>query len=366
MGKVLTVVGARPQFIKAAALSRVLRKTQQEILVHTGQHFDANMSDVFFEELEIPKPDYNLGISGGSHANMTAKMLIAIEEVLLQEKPDLLLIYGDTNSTLAAALAAVKLHIPIAHVESGNRVGILTNPEEVNRIVADHLSTLRFACVDSAMGSMEKENLLKNAHLVGDPMLDAFLFYQDKAKNRTMNDLIGLDGAQISLPEDYCYLTCHRQENSDDVGKLEQILNAMEGQSVPTIYPVHPRNREAVQRLQQKRAYHNILFTQPLGYLSSIALVSGAQRVVTDSGGVQREAFFAGVPCVTVLDFVCWPETMVSNRNLLATPDAQDIMDKLTVEQLIDPAYQPFGDGHACEKIVHIIDRHIGIGRMKD
>ena len=177
MGKVLTVVGARPQFIKAAALSRVLRKSHREILVHTGQHHDANMSDIFFKELDIPKPDYNLAIAGGSHAQMTGRMLIALEEVIEQEKPDLVLVYGDTNSTIAAAMAAVKLHVPVAHVEAGNRVGTLDNPEEVNRILTDHIARLHFACVESAMGFLAKENLLASAHLVGDPMYDAYVYY---------------------------------------------------------------------------------------------------------------------------------------------------------------------------------------------
>ena len=352
---ILTVVGARPQFIKAAALSRVLRKEQREILVHTGQHYDANMSEVFFTELAIPRPDYNLGIAGGSHAVMTARMLVALEEVMQKEKPDKVLVYGDTNSTLAAALAAVKLQIPLAHVEAGNRVGTLKNPEEVNRILTDHVSTWRFACVQSAMEELKKENLQKGAHLVGDPMFDAYLYYKDISENRPLNDLFDLDGNAMALPRDFYYMTCHRQENTDDLNKLDQILQAMDSLDAPTVYPVHPRNRGDVLKLMGEKGYKQILFVQPVGYLSSIYMVSHAKQVVTDSGGVQREAFFAGVQCVSVLDFACWPETMTDNRNQLSPPDKEQIIAALSREMRIDPAYQPFGDGHACEKITVLL-----------
>ena len=355
MVKILTAVGTRPQFIKAAAHSRILRQSQQEILVHTGQHHDVNMSNIFFEELDIPHPDYNLGIAGGTHAQMTGRMLIAIEDVILKEKPDMVLVYGDTNSTLAAALAAVKCQIPVTHVEAGNRVGTLDNPEEVNRIVTDHISTLRFACVESAMESMKKENLLHNAHLVGDPMYDAFLYYKHKSNFNKLDDLIDFNGNRITVKIKYYYLTCHRQENTDDISKLSQILDAMEHLDAPVIYPVHPRNQKDVMSLQNTYQYRNILFSQPIGYLSSLNLISHAEKVITDSGGVQREAFFAGVQSVTVLDFVCWPETMVANRNQLAKPNRGDILQKLAAKQCIDPAYLPFGDGHACERISKII-----------
>ncbi len=352
---ILTVVGARPQFIKAAALSRVLRREQKEILVHTGQHYDANMSEVFFTELDIPHPDYNLGIAGGSHGVMTARMLMALEEVMLKGKPDKVLVYGDTNSTLAAALAAVKLQIPLAHVEAGNRVGTLKNPEEVNRIMTDHASTWRFACVPSAMEELKKENLLNGAHLVGDPMFDAYLYYKDKSENRAIDDLFDLDGKPLTLPRDFYYMTCHRQENTDDLNKLDQILQAMDSLDAPTVYPVHPRNRKDVLQLMKDKGYRQILFVQPVGYLSSIYMVSHAKQVVTDSGGVQREAFFAGVQCVSVLDFVCWPETMVDNRNQLSLPDKQQILTALKKPMRIDPTYQPFGDGKACEKITGLL-----------
>lgn len=359
MGKVLTVVGARPQFIKAAALSRVLRKAHHEVLVHTGQHHDANMSDIFFDELDIPQPDHNLGIAGGTHAQMTGKMLISLEEVIQKEQPDLVLVYGDTNSTIAAALAAVKLHIPVAHVEAGNRVGILDNPEEVNRILTDHISSIRFACVESAMECMGKENLLSNAYLVGDPMYDAFLYYREKAMQQPADMAFGLDGQMVALPSEFNYLTCHRQENTDHIEKLTNILDAVNSLEHVTIYPVHPRNKKDVLQLQAEKGYKNLIFLQPVGYLSSLRFVSEASQIITDSGGVQREAFFAQVPCVTILDFVCWPETMVDNRNQLAKPLKDDILSKLGNLQRIDPVYLPFGDGHACEKIVKIMDEFL-------
>lgn len=353
--KIVTVVGARPQFVKAAAMSRVLRKTHTEILVHTGQHYDPMMSDVFFNELHIPKPDYNLGISGGSHAQMTARMLTALEEVLLKESPDALLVYGDTNSTLAGALSAVKLHIPVLHVEAGNRLGSLNNPEEVNRILTDHAATLLFACVQSAMEALKRENLADRAYFVGDPMLDAFLYYRQIAPRP--ETLPGLAGDTVAVPESYYYLTCHREENTRTDETLSEILLAMERLPHPTLYPVHPRNRAAALRLRDQLHLQNLRFLSPLGYLESVALVQNAQRIVTDSGGVQREAFFAGVPCVTVFPYAVWPETMTGGCNVLAEPKKSDILTKLSVEPVWPKDEQPFGDGRACEKIVELLPK---------
>jgi UDP-N-acetylglucosamine 2-epimerase (non-hydrolysing)/UDP-GlcNAc3NAcA epimerase len=353
-------VGARPQFIKAAALSRVLRQKHREVLVHTGQHYDKNMSDVFFTEMDIPVPDHHLGIAGGTHGEMTGRMLIAVEEVILKEKPELLLVYGDTNSTVAAALAAVKLAVPVAHVEAGNRLGTLTNPEEVNRILTDHISSLLFACVESSMAKLEREGLAGHAYLTGDPMYDAFLYYREKSAQKEIL-LRSLDGKRREAPPEFYYMTCHRQENTDSEAPLIQILSAMNELDAPVVYPVHPRNRGMVEALSKKNGFPNIWFCEPVGYLESIALVSGAKRIVTDSGGVQREAFFAGVPCVTVLDFEVWPETMTGGMNQLARADKKEILDKLAVMPHRDAAYLPFGDGRACEKITEIITRNEGI-----
>lgn len=349
--KVLTVVGARPQFIKAAVVSHELRKKHTEILVHTGQHYDYNMSETFFEELEIPKPDYNLGISGGSHAEMTGKMMIAIEKVLIKEKPDWLLLYGDTNSTLAAALAAAKLHIKICHVEAGTRFHVMTNPEEINRICTDHVSTKLLACTQSSMDELKKEGLAERALLVGDPMYDAFMEYSTKLDVSDIKlDL--LEGGKANVPQEYYYLTCHREENTNKEGALLEIFKAMNSLDAPTVYPVHPRNKERAKQIKAENGFENIILTEPVGYLESTALVRNAKKIVTDSGGLQREAFFAGKKCVTVLDFVVWPETMVGNRNQLSKPNATDILDKLNTPQRVDDSYQPFGDGHSAMKIV--------------
>ena len=351
--KIVTIVGARPQFIKAAAGSRQLRKYHNEVLVHTGQHFDANMSDVFFEELGIPEPDYNLGISGGTHAQMTAKMLVAIEEVLIQESPDTLLVYGDTNSTLAGSLAAAKLKIPVIHVEAGNRLGTLTNPEEVNRITTDHLSTINFCATEDSLSKLVNEGLGERSYCVGNIMYDSFLHFADAPWDKST--IVDFDGNRIEVPSDYYYMTCHRQENTYDDEPLTEILGAMNSLDYPTIYPVHPRNKERALRICNYQHFNNIVLVQPVGYSDSVHLTKHAKKIVTDSGGLQCEAFYAGVQCVFVLDYVVWPETMVGNRNQLAKAKCDDILEKLSIEQTIDPNYQPFGNGHAAEKICEII-----------
>lgn len=352
--KILTVVGARPQFIKAAAGSRQIRKKNQEILVHTGQHFDENMSAVFFEEMEIPKPDYNLGISGGSHGKMTAAMLVALEEIMEKETPDAVLVYGDTNSTLAAALSAVKLHIPIFHVEAGNRMGSLDNPEEVNRTLTDHCSSLLFCATEDALGKLEKEGLGGKAYYVGNIMYDSFQYFAQKECEKT--HIVDFENKEIAVPERFYYMTCHRQENTYDDKPLTEILLAMNSLDASTVYPVHPRNQERALRICKKEKFENIMLVKPVGYRDSVYLTKHAQKIVTDSGGLQCEAFFAEKQCVFVFEKAVWPETMVGNRNQLAKAEQRDILEKLAKEQEIDKAYQPFGDGHAAEKICKIID----------
>jgi len=349
--KVLTVVGARPQFIKAAVISRELRKMCTEILVHTGQNYDYNMSDVFFEQLNIPHPNYNLGIAGGSHGQMTGRMLEALENVMIEEKPDRVLVYGDTNSTLAAALSAVKLHIPVYHVEAGNRLNNLNNPEEVNRICTDHVSKKLFACTESAMEFLKKEGLEERAILTGDPMYDAFAFYSNLSPNIENIEMYDLENNRVNCPYEFYYMTCHRQENTDTDEKLWQILSAMNSLDATTVYPVHPRNVSRAARLCETENLNNIILIKPVGYLESLALINGAKKIITDSGGLQREAFFAQKQCVTVFDNVIWPETMVSNRNQLAKPIATDILDKIGKVQTIDNKYNPFGDAHSANII---------------
>ncbi len=355
--RIVTVVGARPQFIKAAAGSRVLRKEHQEILVHTGQHFDDNMSAVFFREMGIPAPDYYLGISGGSHAQMTAKMLVEIEEILIKEKPGALLVYGDTNSTLAAALSAVKLHIPVIHVEAGNRLGTLDNPEEVNRITTDHVATIDFCATEDALQKLKNEGLGDRSYCVGNIMYDSFLQFADLPWDHP--NILDFNGNPVSVPPEYYYMTCHRQENTYSDEPLTEILRAMNCLDAPTIYAVHPRNHDRAKRICEKEIFQNIILTQPVGYSDSIHLTKNAKKIVTDSGGLQCEAFYAGVQCVFVLDYVAWPETMVGNRNQLAKADHNDILKKLSAKQIIDPDYRPFGDGHAAEKICEIIREKI-------
>ncbi|MDO4564027.1 MAG: UDP-N-acetylglucosamine 2-epimerase (non-hydrolyzing) [Clostridia bacterium] len=351
--KIVTVVGARPQFIKAAAGSRQLRKEHREILVHTGQHFDDNMSAVFFREMGIPAPDYNLGIAGGTHAQMTGKMLVEIERVLEAELPDALLVYGDTNSTLAGALAAVKLRIPVFHVEAGNRLGTIDNPEEVNRTLTDHCSTLLFCATEDARQKLEREGLGEKAYCVGNIMYDSFLHFAGQPWNK--GNILDFGGAVVELPESFYYMTCHRQENTYSDEPLTEILSAMNSLDAPTIYPVHPRNHERALRVCQNRGFKNIILTQPVGYSDSVHLTQTALKIVTDSGGLQCEAFYAGVQCVFVFDHVAWPETMVGNRNQLARAKREDILKKLSAKQEIDPDYKPFGDGHAAETICGII-----------
>ena len=323
--------------------------------MHTGQHFDYNMSETFFRELEIPDPDYNLGISGGTHAQMTGRMMMAIEEVLMAEKPDWLLVYGDTNSTLAAALAAAKLHIPVCHVEAGIRTHSRTNPEEINRICTDHVSSLLLASTESGYQEMALEGLQAKGVLVGDPMYDAFLEYSGRLSLEQIQ-LQLLSGGTASVPAEFYYLTCHREENTGDDNDLLEIFRATEMLDAPTVYPVHPRNRERALRLSAEGSFSKLVLTEPVGYLESACMVRNAKKIVTDSGGLQREAFFAGKKCVTILNFVCWPETMVSGRNELSYPIAEEIVAKLSNPQTVDAAYQPFGDGHAAEKIVKALE----------
>lgn len=355
--RILTIVGARPQFIKASVVTDELklRDNVRQILVHTGQHHDSNMSQVFFDELDIPEPDVNLGISGGSHAEMTARMLVALEGLMKSEAPDRVLLYGDTNSTLAGALAAAKIHIPVVHVEAGTRTRNMDNPEEVNRGCTDHLSSYLLASTQKNLENLVAEGLGKKSLFVGDPMLDAFVKYSRLATQPTLTSLA--TARLLPLPDKYYYLTCHREENTADPQILGGILDTLDSLPIPSVYPVHPRNKQAVIDLIGKRSLSNILFVEPVGYLESVYLVRHADQVITDSGGLQREAFFAQKKCVTVLDFQVWPETMVGNRNVLAKPYAESLREALAAEQVIDASYKPFGDGKAS---VNIVDALMG------
>ncbi len=322
MLKVVTVVGARPQFIKAAMISRVIKDIYaggaQEVIVHTGQHFDGNMSKVFFDELDIPEPKYNLEISGGGHGEMTGRMLSSIENVLLEEKPDYLLIYGDTNSTLAGALAAAKLHIPVAHVEAGLRSFNMRMPEEVNRILADRVSSLLFCPTKTAVENLKVEGITKGVNNVGDVMFDAALFYRDCARSQSL--ILGNLGL---VKKGYVLATCHRAENTDDVNRLRPILEALSiiSKDQPVVLPLHPRTRKLIENYCLQGYLKGLILTDPLPFLDMVALEQDAAIILTDSGGVQKEAYFYEVPCITMRDETEWVETVELGWNRLVGAD---------------------------------------------
>jgi UDP-GlcNAc3NAcA epimerase len=357
---ILTIIGARPQFIKAAVISRMLRSNDQkhkinELIVHTGQHFDDNMSKFFFEELDIPKPKYNLDLSGGSQGKMTGRMLEAIERVLLKEKPDWVLIYGDTNSTLAGALAAAKLHIPIAHIEAGLRSFNLHMPEEINRVIVDRVSTLLFCPTHSAVDNLKAEGILKGVYLVGDVMYDASLFYRDIALQRSrILKKLGLESGE------YVLATCHRAENTDDPIKLIEILTALLEISSETkvVLPLHPRTKKAIKTYGLDYLTEGLIVSGPLAFIDMVALEQGARVIITDSGGVQKEAFFYGVPCITTRDETEWVETVQLGFNQLTGADKNKIY-KAYLEQknnTLPSKTFPYGIGEAASQIIRILE----------
>lgn len=315
--KIVTVVGARPQFIKAAVVSRELsiHGNIREVLVHTGQHYDAEMSDVFFDELSIPRPNFNLGIGGGSHGAMTGAQLTGIEGVILDEKPDWVLVYGDTNSTLAGALAAAKLHVPVAHVEAGLRSFNRRMPEEINRVLTDHVSKALFAPTDVAMANLAREGIEEGCFLVGDVMFDAAIFYGEQAKNTSrILEVLGLKSKQYAL------VTVHRAENTDDSVRLKLILSALSilSEKIEVVWPVHPRTRRLLQQGEFARLIApGLHLVSPVGYLDMVILERNASVIATDSGGVQKEAYFHGVPCVTLRDETEWIELVEAGWNKL-------------------------------------------------
>lgn len=357
--KIVTIVGARPQFIKAAAVSRVIRKKHQELLIHTGQHYDKNMSDIFFEELHIPRPEINLGVGSRTHAKQTAEMMVGIEEVLMREQPDYLMVYGDTNSTLAGALAASKLHIPIVHVEAGLRSYNMRMPEEQNRVLTDHISHLLLCPTDSAVENLKKEGIEKGVHHIGDVMCDAVLYYSElmeqQSKEYYLNRIKGLY-RPVEHVDEWYLATIHRAENTDEIHKIEEILSAFEQFDANVIFPVHPRTRHFVDALQEKHQYQNILFVEPIGYMDMLYFTKYAKKAVTDSGGLQKEAYILDTPCVTVRDQTEWVETLKGNFNILAKPDAADILYKVNHVEPDRKQKQPYyGNGDAAEKLCDLL-----------
>ena len=362
--KIVTIVGARPQFIKAATVSRALRPLDevQEILVHTGQHYDDNMSEIFFKELDISEPDYHLGIGSGSHGLQTGRMLEAIESILITEQPHGVVIYGDTNSTLAGALAAAKLNILNAHVEAGLRSFNRRMPEETNRVVADHVADLLFAPTETAKRNLVMEGVSEAAiHLVGDVMYDAALYYGSKAERESsiLKDL------EIK-PEDYILATVHRAENTDDPTCLRTIFEGLMqvSRDIAIILPLHPRTRQALEReALLSRVGRALKILEPVGYLDMVMLERNAKLVVTDSGGVQKEAFFYQVPCVTLRAETEWVELIELGWNRLALPGSVASIAEVVKEALGGVptlTASPYGDGHSAEEIVQILIDRVG------
>jgi UDP-GlcNAc3NAcA epimerase len=345
--KIVTILGARPQFIKAGSVSREIKKhfDIDEVIVHTGQHFDKNMSDIFFEEMQIPKPNYNLDINGLSHGAMTGQMLEKIEEVLIKEKPDWVLVYGDTNSTLAGALAASKLHIKVAHIEAGLRSFNMNMPEEINRILTDRISSVLFCPTDSALKNLKDEgfdNFDSKVIKSGDVMQDGAIFYSDLAIK-----------PKVELKKEFILATIHRAENTDNKERLENIFEALNkiGKDIQVILPLHPRTKKIIQNSKFK--IQNLTIINPVGYLEMVYLVKHSKLILTDSGGLQKEAYFFKKPCITLRDETEWIELIENGFNVLAGADKEVIIDKYkNFEFNNDFGINLYGNGIASKIII--------------
>lgn len=353
--KIVTVIGARPQFIKAAAVSRAIKQYSgliDEIIVHTGQHYDYNMSQVFFEELDIPSPNYNLHIGSGMHGQQTADMLKGIEEILQAEKPDWVLVYGDTNSTLAGALAASKMHIPVVHVEAGLRSYNKNMPEEINRVLTDHISHLLLCPTETAILNLQKEGISKGAVNVGDVMYDCMKYYSRKAV-----DCLSLFGVS---PKNFTLATVHREENTNSPEALRGIFDSFSeiAKRTPVLVTLHPRTRRFVKEYGINIS-NSIRIIEPLPYLQMIKLEYNAKLILTDSGGVQKEAFFAGTPCITLREETEWVETVEVGANTLTGANIEKIM--YAYHKILNGDFNVkfhsnvYGDGKAAEKIVKVL-----------
>jgi len=355
--KLVTVVGARPQFIKAAAVSKAIKDLSdiEETIVHTGQHYDHQMSQVFFDELDVPRPKHNLQVGSAGHGRQTGGMLIRLEEILLEERPDVVLVYGDTNSTLAGALAASKLHIPVTHVEAGMRSYNRQSPEEINRVVTDHLSSLLLCPTENAVANLAKEGVHQGVHLIGDVMYDASLLYSESAES--LDNPLAAFGVEAKR---YAVMTCHRAENTDNCTRLTSILRAVNeiATELPVLFPVHPRTRGRLNR--GNATFHpQLKLIEPVSYLEMLALERNAALILTDSGGIQKEAFFFGVPCVTTRDETEWPETVETGANMLAGAQCESITraarSQLHRSEPISEASALYGGGRAAATAVQLI-----------
>jgi UDP-N-acetylglucosamine 2-epimerase (non-hydrolysing) len=349
--RVLSVVGARPQFVKAFPVSRALAGRHDETLVHTGQHYDEELSDVFFEELDVPEPAENLGVGSGSHAEQTAGVLTRLEAVVEREDPDVLLVYGDTNSTLGAALVGAKANVPVAHVEAGLRSGDRRMPEEINRIVTDHVSELLFAPTDAAVRNLQAEGLGTRTHQTGDVMYDAMGWASDAARQTsTVHEDLRID------PGEYVLATVHRARNTDDPERLASTLDGLAAVEDRVVVPLHPRTADRLAAYDlRERAAAALELVDPVGYLDFVALLDGARAVATDSGGVQKEAYFLDTPCVTLREETEWVETVAAGKNELVGADADAIAAALADPTLPDDDPQPYGDGDAAGRIAELL-----------
>lgn len=355
--KICTIIGARPQFVKAAAISAKIAELGstidiEEVIIHTGQHYDPEMSEIFFNELKIPVEKYNLSVGSGSHGSQTGKMIEGIEEILMKEEPDWVLIYGDTNSTLAGALAAVKLHIPVAHVESGMRSFNRKMPEEINRIVADHICLLNLCSTSTAVANLQAEGLENTAIITGDVMYDCAVKFAKIAESHC-NPL-----KKFNLsPGNYILMTCHRAENTDYQERMSQIVNAVNdiAEDTPVLYPIHPRTKKKLDQFGLSLS-SQVQVVEPVGYFDMLILEKNASLILTDSGGVQKEAFFYNVPCVTMRDETEWVETVDLGFNIIAGADKKTItkaVKKLLANPLKPAEKSPYGDADAAEKIIN-------------
>jgi UDP-N-acetylglucosamine 2-epimerase len=350
--KVLSIFGARPQFIKASLVSKELRKDNTEILVHTGQHYDFEMSDVFFSQMNIPNPDYNLGVGSGPHGKQTGEMLIRIEEVLETEHPDWVLVYGDTNSTLAGALASAKRQIPVAHVEAGLRSFNRAMPEEHNRVLADHCSDLLFCPTQTAVENLSNEGIKEGVYLTGDVMYDAVLQFTALAEEQsTIHEDLKLNS------KEYLLATIHRPYNADNIDRMQSIMDAFIEIDMPIVFPMHPRTRMQMPKNSlEKLKNSNIRLISPVSYFDMLMVEKHAQVILTDSGGVQKEAYFFGVPCITLRTETEWVETVRLGWNVVVGTDFTKIAE--IVHERIWPKEMPpniFGNGQASERIARIL-----------
>ncbi len=348
--KILSVVGARPEFIQAMPVSRAIRSEHQEILVHTGQHYDYQMSQTFFNELEIPTPDYNLGVGSASQTKQVAEIMIGMEEVLIKEKPDLVIVRGDTNSTLAGTLVTSKMNIPFAHIEAGERSFNRFMPEEINRLVADRLATLHFCVSKKAVDNLANEGISTSVHWVGDVMLDALLYARPiaRAKSRILEEL-------SIEPQKYVLATIHRAMNTDEPERLKQIMEAFNQVGEIIILPVHPRTRKSLANINVQIEKH-IHMIEPVGYFDMLSLEENARLIATDSGGVQREAYYMSVPCLTLRDESEWGETVNTGWNKLVGADKEQIVNNWF--SFKPPREHPsiYGEGKAAQNITKIIN----------